>query len=531
MLSLLKAHWKPMLPCVVFVLLWRIPTNGEFFHGTEYEDSYIYTVAGRQMAEHRNIQPNGTVLPYSISVCAVGSLRSCRQSANYPEHLIGYPYVLSVASTLFGYRPSIGSILNIASACLVDVLTFLLCMEMGADVIAATSAALIFAITPAFAVWGLETSAEPFSCGCLTLTLWWCVRCAFAQSDNGPGWHEILRWCAFTSILLLSLTVKRENILLIIVLPLIAVLAHLRDRHASRSYSWSSWRVVVSAAVGLILSFHMGTLQTMNSETALLRRFPLTGGELVRLVTAFVQSFSIVQWYGGGVILVLIGGIVAWRRKGPQFLPLVLFVAFVLLYAFHIRSYYEMSSGSTDPRAALRFSMTMMSLWSMLGGFGLASFFRWLRRTQAFRDHTAVSGWGLGCAGIALLVLSYSATKNLSDDAVEDEFRMRIEPSITAVEIAVQDRTKEDYILTLEPLIPQMFAPTSVNVISFDELDARVMNELGTEDGLVRVLYVDEEIHRTPADAERYKSQLAYLNQRSRRPLISNAVFAVVSVH
>jgi len=43
------------------------------------------------------------------------------------------------------------------------------------------------------------------------------------------------------------------------------------------------------------------------------------------------------------------------------------------------------------------------------------------------------------------------------------------------------------------------------------------MNELGTEDGLVRVLYVDEEIHglpRTPRDIE----QLAYLNQRSRRP-------------
>jgi len=42
-------------------------------------------------------------------------------------------------------------------------------MLIARDVAAAGSAALIFAITPVFAVWGLETSAEPFSNGCITL--------------------------------------------------------------------------------------------------------------------------------------------------------------------------------------------------------------------------------------------------------------------------------------------------------------------------------------------------------------------------
>jgi hypothetical protein len=88
--SLLKTHWKPMLVCVALVVLWRIPTEGGFFHGTEYEDSYVYTVAGRQMAEHLQIEPSGATLPYSINVCAVGSLTSCKQSDNFPEHLIGY---------------------------------------------------------------------------------------------------------------------------------------------------------------------------------------------------------------------------------------------------------------------------------------------------------------------------------------------------------------------------------------------------------------------------------------------------------
>ena len=391
--ALLKAHWKPMLVCLALVLTWRIPTDGEFFHGTEYEDSYIYTVAGRQMAEHRSIEPDGAVLPYSITVCAVGSLTSCKQSANYPEHLIGFPYILSVVSKVFGYRSSIGSIVNVASACLVDALTFLLCMELSSDAIVAASAALIFAITPAFAVWGLETSAEPFSCGCITLALWWCVRFAFAQRDHGHGWHHFIRWCAFTTILLFSLTVKRENILLVFALPVIVFLVHNTD---SRPYDTSirrSWWVVLSAALGLILSFHMRTFQTMSSETALLNAFPLTGSEVIRLLAAFVQSFFIVQWYGGAVLLVLIGAVAAWRHKGLLLLPLVLFVAFVLLYAFHIRSYYEMRSGSADPRAALRFSMNLMSQWSMLAGLGVASLFGWLRRTRVWRSRTVVRTW------------------------------------------------------------------------------------------------------------------------------------------
>ena len=88
----------------------------------------------------------------------------------------------------------------------------------------------------------------------------------------------------------------------------------------------------------------------------------------------------------------------------------------------------------------------------------------------------------------------------------------------------------EEYILTLEPLIPQMYAIPSVDVFSFDELNATVMNEIGMDKGLAGVLYVDEQIHRTSADAERYKSQLAYLNQLPHKTLVSNADFSVVRV-
>ena len=375
---LLKTHWKPLLVCVVLLLIWRIPTEGGFFHGTEYEDSYVYTVAGRQMAEHFRIEPGEPTLPYSINVCAVGSLTSCRLSDNYPEHLIGYPYILSVLFKVFGYHSSVGSIANVICACFVDILIFLLCIVIAEDVIAAGSAALIFAITPIFAVWGLETSAEPIANGCIILVLWFCLRYVFVCPEHSSRWRAFLIWCAFTSTLLFSLTVKRENILLPIVLPLVVFLVRFTNNRMNSSPPHRFRWMLLSAALGLIFSLQLHLSQSQNSEIALLHKFPLTPAELLTYLPVFVSSFFVVQWYGGAIILVLIGVIVASRRRGLALFPLLLFVGYLLLYAFHLRTYYEMRSGSTDARAALRFSMSLMGMWSILAGLGTASMLRWV---------------------------------------------------------------------------------------------------------------------------------------------------------
>jgi hypothetical protein len=528
--ALLRTHWKPLLVCVVLVLIWRIPAEGAFFHGLEYEDSYVYTVAGRQMAEHFRIEPSGVTFPYSINVCAVGSLTSCRLSDNYPEHLIGYPYTLSVLFKVFGYHSSVGSMANVVCACLVDILIFLLCIVIAEDVIAAGSAALIFAITPIFAVWGLETSAEPIANGCICLVLWFCLRYVFVSPERTGHWRAFLIWSAFTSTLLFSLTVKRENILLPIILPLVVFLVRFTKNRTNSSPAHRFRWMLLSVAVGLIFSLQLHLSQTQNSEIALLHKFPLTPAELITYLPVFVSSFFVVQWYGGAIILVLIGVIVASRQRGLALFPLLLFVGYLLLYAFHIRTYYELRSGSTDSRAALRFSMSLMGMWSILAGLGTASVLRWLRRTRVWTNHRVPLNWIAGCTVAAMVVASVFATDYFREDVVRDEFRMRIEPSLTAVRAADDDPTRKTYILTLEPLILQMYANPSVNVISLRALNEEVMKDVGFDQGAVGVLYLDEQIYRSPADEERYRSQLEYLSQFQRTSLTSNSLFSIIKI-
>jgi len=178
------------------------------------------------------------------------------------------------------------------------------------------------------------------------------VRCAFAQSDNGPGWHEILRWCAFTSILLLSLTVKRENILLIIVLPLIAVLAHLRDRHASRSYSWSFLAGCRECGGRPHLELSHGDVANDEQRDCAPPQISSYG----RRISTACDSVRTIILYRSMVYGVRHSS-THWGHRclapqGPQFLPLVLFVAFVLLYGIPYSKLLRDEFGpATDPRA------------------------------------------------------------------------------------------------------------------------------------------------------------------------------------
>ena len=288
--------------------------------------------------------------------------------------------------------------------------------------------------------------------------------------------------------------------------------------------------MLLGSALGLVFSLQLHLFQTQTSEIALLKRFPLTATELISFLPIFVSSFFVTQWYGGAVVLVLIGVVVACRKRGLALFPLSLFLAYLLLYAFHLRTYYEMRSGTTDARAALRFSMSLMGMWSILAGLGTASMLRWFRRTRVWTNHRVSVNWIVGSALVAIVGVSFFATDYFREDTVRDELRMRIEPSLTAVQIANHDRTGKTYLLTLEPLIPQMYANPSVDVISLRSLNDAVMKDIGFRQGAVGVLYLDEEIHRNPADEERYKGQLEYLNQFQRTPLASHAVFSVIEI-
>ena len=529
--TILKAHWKLIVIFFVLVLCWRMPLNGQFFHGLEYEDSYIYTVAGRQILENVGPGANSIEFPYSINACAVGSLKSCQSWESFPEHFIGYSYVISLFSRMVGYTPDIGSIVNLFAACLGSILIFCITLLATDNATMASAASLVFAITPVFAVYGLETSTEPASNFCMSLIIWFYIRSIVAFRTSEGRFRKRMFWCAYTTVLLFSLTVKREDILLAIGLPLMLPLVAKPGNTSPPERFELMILMVFSSTLALILSLQMRLVQTTFGETTLLKAFPMTVGHLLIFIFGFARSFFVIRWYGGAIAAVIVGTIVTCRRKDLSLVPLFLFVAYLLVYCVHIRSYYQMQSGHIEPRAALRFSMNLMTLWAVLAGIGIGAVVTRMKRTHFYGPHRRMS-IVIGCSLLAgVFGMSFVTTKELRIRSVGDEQYVRISPACTALCFASKGGQESAYVITLEPFIIQMYADTTAKVIDLAAVDSGLLHSLIFSRKPARFIFLEERSHQTVADFTRYGEQTRYLQSLQEHTLCAREGFTVLGVN
>jgi hypothetical protein len=287
---------------------------------------------------------------------------------------------------------------------------------------------------------------------------------------------------------------------------------------------------MLSAAFALALCVHMRLPQTMVDEAALLKAYPFTVGRLAAFIYGFARSFFVNQWYGGAAFMVAIGAVVSCRRRGLLLVPLVVFIAFGLLYAFHVRSYYEMRSGHVETMSALRFSMNLMTVWALLAGSGIGAVVmkvKGLRLYHRFNRAGLVIGIGMVAAALAL---SFFTTTDLRADAVEDETNVRLIPARTALEFASQSGPQPDYIVTLEPLIAQMYGDSTVRVVDLANVTPTELHKLIVSGQARRFVYLDESIHKSEADSIRYGAQIQYLNSLPQRVVYDAGEFRIIAI-
>jgi hypothetical protein len=269
---------------------------------------------------------------------------------------------------------------------------------------------------------------------------------------------------------------------------------------------------------------------TAEGEATLLRAYPFTVERLGTFVYGFARSFFVNEWYGGAVFAVAIGAAVCCRRRGLLLVPLVVFIAFGVLYAFHIRSYYEMRSGHIESVAALRFSMNLMTVWALLAGIGIGAVMMRIRGLRLYRRYKRISLiLGVGTLVFALAA-SFVITNSLRTDAVEDETNVRLISAMTALEFSPRSGSQSDYILTMEPLVVQMYANTTVSIVDLANITPAELHELMISGQARRFVYLDESIHESEADSIRYGTQIRYLNSLSQRVVYNSKRFRIISV-
>jgi hypothetical protein len=69
-----------------------------------------------------------------------------------------------------------------------------------------------------------------------------------------------------------------------------------------------------------------------------------------------------------------------------------------------------------------------------------------------------------------------------------------------------------DYIATLEPLIIQMYFPSTENIIDLETVTATTVPRLLTGHDRIGLIYLEEQINQTDADKARYKQQMQFFD-------------------
>ncbi len=161
LLEALCNNWRWLGLILLVTLLWRLPFDGHWFFGLEYEDSYIYSVSARYVNSGTITCSPGNSC-YLTTVCVVGNQNSCRVSKTSSGHFLGYPLVIAIATRVFGYSPAMAAHLSLIASMATVVLIFLSGKLIGGET-AGLAASVIFALTPVFAVQGVGAYAEPVS--------------------------------------------------------------------------------------------------------------------------------------------------------------------------------------------------------------------------------------------------------------------------------------------------------------------------------------------------------------------------------
>jgi hypothetical protein len=156
--------------------------------------------------------------------------------------------------------------------------------------------------------------------------------------------------------------------------------------------------------------------------------------------------------------------------------------------------------------------MNLMTVWALLAGTGIGAVMTKVVGLSLYRRHKHLSFVMGAIILAAVFITSFTATINLRDDTVEDEANVRLTPARTALQFISRKGPQSDYIVTLEPLIVQMYAQPTTRVVGLENVTSTTLEKLMVSGAARRFIYLDESIYETDADFERYGEQTQYLH-------------------
>jgi len=404
------------------------------------------------------------------------------------------------------------------------VIVFLLGELIDPGGVSGLAGALIFSFTPVLAVYGVGTYAEPVS-NLLVLTC--LLMCLYLLAlSRALSYNELLiTWAGLTLTSLLAIAVKRENLLLVPVVFLV----HFAFRINQESRIVQTKRaqylaVLVTILICCVFALRqLGLLEVMSRERVEYSQFPFNVHVWLTMFPLFIKQYFSWNWYFGSAFLVLISVLFSIKSCKRGIFPIALFLSYLVLYTSHVRSYYEARGGLVTELDTIRYSMNLAGLWATMAGLGLSAIVVSVSRISRRRWTRAVIWIGLAAYGLSAWVV----TDRLKEDMVANEEANRLRPAENALHSIQRSGNPDTFLITVEPLVIQMFSRDSVNIVDFKDFSTDLLRELRSENPDATFFYLEQDAYKSEADRDRYRKSFDALNRVNKTLLVRGNNFAI----
>jgi len=514
---LVKQNWKSLIFILLLCLVWRVAAYALPFYGLEYEDSYVYTVSALSPIDE--VGRHQSESSFLTRTCVIGSLDSCKERETFSGHYIGWPAILRIARRVFPHAATLPIYVNLLASCVSVVCIYLFCSLILTKEVAWCSSVL-FAITPAFAVYGMAAYSEPISNTCMTVAALWYVRYLYCEHETRVG--MILNCCVLSLTLAFLVVIKRENILFLLAFPILSFLGKCAGVTPLPTNKKLMTAFLICGMVSACSIAGFSISGSLMHESHEFGQFPFSFLNAIQLIPSFLKCVATPEWYGFTALMVLIGIFNACRTKSVLLLIVGMLLSYVTVYLSHLHGYYQIHGVTVAPEGHLRFLMNCMTWWSILAGGGLASIIQ-------YTSHRLRKGRSLTIAMCCIYaVLCGVVTANLRERAREDEFVSRIAPGLAANALAKASITPV-YVVTLEPLIIQMFGSTSTRIIGLYAVDSELLKQICTDDSRTQLLVLKQAQYNEEKSLARYARNLASLRLLKQRTVYSSPTFFLIN--
>jgi len=387
-----------------------------------------------------NYQYDYKFQPLQANTCIDGSLSACRVTTTFGGHFITFPLIVSYINKLIGYSPytifGLNFVLSFLIILMVDQLTRLIYPD---SFYRPFLPLLVLVTTPFINLFNTSGLAETFSSLSLLAFLFFFFKALDDKFSPKSGFF----WSSLF-YLILSILIKRENMLLVGAAPIVILLMIAKKEFNKNMLKRVSIYFALTLIVLFALTFLINFFQIEKQEGAMIASQTFSIANLVRILPLFWSSYFNFQLFGlTGVLVLIATWFVLFKPSDTRFnVIFILCVFYILLYSSHYRSYYQIKFGDLTVFETLRYSTNYFPLLCIC------------LSAIPINQLTGKMKFTVGTCGLIYVTCAFFLSMNLRTKYSEDEYSQRIFPVKKTLALI----SENDVIVTDIPLIFHLFA-------------------------------------------------------------------------